>query len=348
MIKQFLILSWNHNIVESSFLDTISLSKKEISLIQTSLLNNNSIIELSILQTCNRIEFYFITENFENIEFWIYNQYNSVLVKNINFKNYKPIIFVQKEAINHFCRLSSGLESMAIGERQILQQVKISSDAIYTKNSMSVLKQIYSLAISCAIEVHKQTKLDFKSSIGQSAVEVALKTILNPQKILIIGAGNMATLIANSLAENNIKQITISNRSDDKGKVLANDFNIFYRSLKIAISELSSFDIVFTATSSEKKIISKDILLRSNLTKKSILFVDISIPRNIDPNIKEVDGMNLLDMDSIKNHKSDLSQSQKSTLVAAQKIINYLTSKNAIIVDNNDVYDSIFLGLDKQ
>jgi len=237
---------------------------------------------------------------------------------------------------------------MAIGERQILQQVKISSDTIYTKNSISILKQIYSLAVSCAIEVHKQTKLDFESSIGHSAVELSLKTISNPKKILIIGAGNMASLIANSLVKNNIKQITISNRSDDKGKVLANDFNIFYRPLKVAISELSSFDIVFTATSSEKKIISKDILLRSNLTKKSILFVDISIPRNIDPNIKEVDGMNLLDMDSIKNHKSDLSQSQKSTLVAAQKIINYFTSKNGIIVDNNDVYVPICLGLDKQ
>jgi len=261
-----------------------------------------------LLQTCNRIEIYFDSNSIENLED----------LKN-DFKSFDCII--GKEAIIHLLRLASGLESMIVGEDQIIGQIKKSH---YTAKkfgrSTKYLDTIFLKAIHVGQRVRSETNINKGGvSIASAAIELIEKTIgLNNKNILIIGAGEIGTLVAKVLIDKNIKAILVANRTYERAKLLAEKLRgmaIHFDKLKEA---LNFSDIIICATASPHKILDKNIL--ANVKGKKII-VDIANPRDVDDNVRELDNIKLYTIDDLKCVSQENIEKRKREIPLVERII---------------------------
>jgi len=261
-----------------------------------------------LLQTCNRIEIYFDSNSIENLEY----------LKN-DFKSFDCI--TDKEAIIHLLRLASGLESMIVGEDQIIGQIKKSH---YTAKkfgrSTKYLDTIFLKAIHVGQRVRSETNINKGGvSIASAAIELIEKTAgLNNKNILIIGAGEIGTLVAKVLIDKNIKAILVANRTYERAKLLAGKLRgiaIHFDKLKEA---LNFSDIIICATASPHKILDKNIL--ANVKGKKVI-VDIANPRDVDDNVRELDNIKLYTIDDLKCVSQENIEKRKREIPLVERII---------------------------
>lgn len=263
------------------------------------ILENEGFDEVVILSTCNRSEIFALTsEDKFSDEFFVkfFENYFSL-------DGLSSFIFVKKDldAINHLFSLTCGLDSLIVGEDQILGQV---SDAYETSLSLGFCKKILSEALKRAINLSKNIKSDSNiSHIPLSLPYIAVKKAqefddLSNKKALVVGIGNIGKLCIENLMETGA-DVYISNWNMDKSIKIQKEYeNINIISYEKIQENLGDMDFVFSATASPHLVLKKEHFKNIN---KEINIFDLALPRDCDPEISKISNVNLLDIDSIKD-----------------------------------------------
>ena len=284
------------------------------------LYNYNNIDECLILKTCNRIELYIVSESKKDLLIEI--------AKKLNFSFDITDFYDKEDTINHLMRLSCGLESMIIGEDQILGQIK---DFYSLAKKLKTVGPILSLVFHKIIQVGKRARTETKInkgsvSIGSAAVDLAEKYLidLKGKIILIIGVGEIGILVAKALSDRELDGIYISNRTFEKAKKIADELGgkaIKFESLN---NYLKIADVVISATSAPHYILfKKDI---ENIMKyrknKKLFIIDIANPRDIEDSVSTIENVTLCNIDNLKVLSLKTLETRKEEAKKVQKIIS--------------------------
>ena len=286
---------------------------------------------LIILSTCNRTEIYYEYENHVGEENKIFHLIMKCLVK---FKKYpeglSPYVSTKmgsSDVSRHLFRLISGLESMIIGEFQIVDQLK---DAFYFAKENNVVGPILERMFQKSFETGKYVRSN--TDIGKGAVSVSYAAVemistkyqLEDTKILCVGAGETSQLLVKHLLKKDVKEILITNRTEAKGKRFAETYDLETLPFKKMLSEINKVDVIVFSTSSDKPLITKEDINKSYDTKKNknTLFIDLSVPRNIDENISLIESIELINIDNLKDIVNKNYNKRKAEIDKSQKIID--------------------------
>ena len=299
-------------------------------LVFNNLLKKNVGVEgLMIISTCNRTEIYFEFENhFGQEKKFLHN----VIKELVEFKKYRdslsPFLINYTSSLqvaNHLFRLVSGLESMIIGEFQIVEQLK---NAYYyaTRRKMlgPILKRMIQKALETGKYIRTNTGIDKGAvSVSYAAVEqITKKYDLKNSKFLCVGLGETSKLSVKHLHQKNIKKIKISNRSKEKGIKFCEDLGYEFVDFNDFKNEIHNSDVVFFSTSSNKKLLSKkDLSEIMNNRDKSLLIVDLSVPRNIPSNIN-IKNLEIVNVDNLKDAVNENYKKRKKEIIKAEEYID--------------------------
>ncbi|UCF87495.1 MAG: glutamyl-tRNA reductase [Nitrospiraceae bacterium] len=262
--------------------------------------------ESIILSTCNRVEIYANVNNpesgTENLKKFISDFHKipgDVLEKSL-------YSFTGKKALTHIFRVASSLDSMIVGEPQILGQMKDAFDfALKQKSTSVLLNKMMKKSISVAKKVRTDTKIGESAvSISFAAVELAKKIFedLSAKTFILIGAGEMAELAARHLIESGVRDVLVTNRTYERAEELAHEFHGKAVEYESFLQELVHTDIVICSTGAPHYILHKDQMhqIMKQRKNKPVFIIDISVPRNIDPQINDIDNIYLYDIDDLQ------------------------------------------------
>jgi len=291
-------------------------------------LNNYPVINgCVILSTCNRTEIYAAPSELDeglNASWDFLSTHSKVSISDIKRCTYTHTLY---DTIRHLFRVASGLDSMILGETQILGQVKQAYQlACRYKASNRILNTLFQQAIAIGKRVRTETGIDQNPvSISYAAVELARQHLgcLKGKSILVIGAGKMSALTVKYLVDKEIAGVIVSNRSYQRAVTMARDFggmavrfNELYKYLKLA-------DIVISCTSASHYVlraeeVAETIRLRQN---RPLFMIDIAVPRDIEPAVANLKGVTLYDIDDLQNVVDSGLNERKKAAISAERII---------------------------
>ncbi len=284
--------------------------------------------EVAVLSTCNRVELYTCVSNTasaaENIKNFLSGFHN---VARSDFEK-SLYIHTDTDAVRHILRVGSSLDSMVVGEPQILGQLKNAFDFALSKKTTGVLlNKLMKKAISTAKRVRTETRIAENAvSISFAAVELAKKifTDLSGKSFMLLGAGEMAELAARHLVNNGVTDVKVANRTYERGCELAKEFNGKAVKFEEFLNELIHTDIVICSTGASTYILLKDHMQKvmKERKHKPVFIIDISVPRNIDPEINKIDGVYLYDVDDLQGVVDTNMLERKKEAEKAEKIID--------------------------
>lgn len=262
--------------------------------------------EVGIMSTCNRLEIYAVVKETEQGVKEI-SQFLAE-ISHIPLQKLRRHLFIllHQDAIRHLMRVSAGLESLVLGEGQILAQVKNTHKLATKYHGMSrLLDRLFKQAISAGKRVRTETNIGTGAvSISSAAVELVDMKIedLSCQKVCIIGAGKMSRLLVQHLSSKGVSNIAIVNRSVSRSQELAKQFpqvTLQLHSLEEMMMVVSQSDIVFTSTGATQPILDKNNLCPLQVSQ-SIMLVDISVPRNVASDVTDLDFIVSYNVDDLK------------------------------------------------
>ncbi len=333
------VIGINHNLSPIGIREKVSFTDtKKIE--ATNILLDKDLREVVILSTCNRSEIYISCEEIEVGIDIVKNFYEEFFQLN----EVSLYLFSKKdnEAIEHLFNVTSGLDSLVIGEDQILGQVKGAHElAMKIGSSKKLFNKLFREAITTAKEVKTVTKISQQplsiSYIGIKLLKEKIKNLQN-KNILIIGLGKMNLLTIKHLEEENVGTIYIANRSIEKFKEIQKLYNnIEYVEYKDRYNILkdNQIDIVISATSSPHLVIKKEEIIN---IKRSIYFMDLALPRDIDFKIKDMENMELYCIDDLKNIQSENDEirvrlSKEAHKIIVNKINEFIEWRDISIID---------------
>lgn len=288
--------------------------------------NCHKIDGAAILSTCNRTEFYYQSDedNSDTLIEWIADD------KKIHPKEFTPYLYnhTDSQSIRHMFRVACGLDSMVLGEPQILGQMKTAYQAAYEAGTLGKhLGKLFHHTFSAAKKVRTDT------AIGSSPVSVAFAAVqlaqqifdsLSGQTALLIGAGETIELTARHLSQNNIGRIIIANRTYDNAHTLASQFNGFAIELSEIPKHLAEADIVISSTGSQLPILGKGSV-ESAIKKrkhKPMFMVDLAVPRDIEAEVEQLRDVYLYTVDDLQNTIEQNLDSRRKAAVQAEEIID--------------------------
>lgn len=291
-----------------------------------------------ILNTCNRTEIYSVADRGESIEGII------LLLKDISsdVENYLEISS-GNEAIRHLFRVASGLESLIIGENQILAQLKNNYFECKSECSTdSLLDIIFTQSIRVGKRVRTDTNVSKGGvSVGSAAVKLAEKIFgsLHGKKILIVGAGEMSCLIANSLFSKNVEGIYVSNRNYETAKNIAETIGGLALKFDYLMDHIKVSDLVITATSAPHTIIHTDEIKEIMKERsKDLVIIDIAIPKDVDDSVGNIEGVHLYNIDSLsdiarENMEARREEAEKASLIVEDELKKLETNLRGMFVE---------------
>lgn len=293
-------------------IETMEKVSKDLKKLFSTLKEQIDIKEYIEINTCNRYEYFLYTDDYNELDLDCENKY--------------VIIQYSDEAVLHLFRMTSGLESLIIGEDQILGQVKDSKRKSEKEGHCGKkLDAVFTKAIHVGQVVRNKTKINQGSiSIGSAAVDLAEENLgdLQDKNVLVIGAGKMGTLVAKALAEKNLKAIFVANRTYYKAIKLAKELDgeaILFDNLE---EKLLNADLVISSTGAPHAIINKARLLKvfDEKIPKKIVFIDIANPRDIEEDVKEI-GIDLFNIDDLRGIAEKNKNLREKEVIEAEKII---------------------------
>ena len=299
----------DHKIADIQSMESIS---KDIDDLFWKLQDKYSIGEYVEISTCNRKEYY------------LKNDYISEDDELLSHENQNIIIEYGESAVMHLLRMTSGLESMIVGEDQILGQVKDAKNkAIKNRHCGRGLDAVFTKAIHVGQVVRNKTNINKGSvSIGSAAIDLAEKHIgsLDDKSVLVIGAGKMGKLVAKALAEKDLNAIFVANRTYYVAVELAEDLGgqaILFNELE---KYLATADLVISATSAPHAIITKKRLMDIDMDYENVMMVDIANPRDISEDVSDL-GVKLFNIDDLREIADANTQLRIKEFGEAENII---------------------------
>lgn len=301
-----IVTGFNHETAPVELRERMTFSVEGLGRSLQRLRNTKSILECVILSTCNRMELYVVSDQphtgrhfskvFLESEFGIPKE---EFVNNLYVKE-------DDHAVHHLFRVVSGLDSMVLGETQILGQVK---DAFVTAQAEKVTGTIFNQLFKQALTLGK--RIQSTTEIGQNAVSVSYAAVELGKKmfstftgktVLLLGAGETGELTAKHLVESGADRVIVLNRTFAKAKEVADRFHGEARPFHRLVESIQEADIVVSSTGAPKAVIAKNTVESAVNKRLSPLFlIDIAVPRDIDPAIHGLDNVFLYDIDDLKD-----------------------------------------------
>ena len=301
-----LVAGLNHNTADIEVREKVAFNGSKLQEGLLELKNLPHVDEVVILSTCNRMELYAGVKDTEkaseSIKIFISEFHNidrSLLDKAI-------YVYDDVDAVRHIFRVASSLDSMVIGEPQILGQLKEAFEfALEKKTTGILLNKLMKKAISVAKRVRSETRIAENAvSISFAAVELAKKifTDLSAKVFMLLGAGEMAELAAKHLMSNGVKEVIVANRRYERACELAKEFSGRPVALDNFLREMVHSDIVICSTGAPNYIVVKEQMQKVMKERKQrqVFIIDISVPRNIDPKINDLDNVYLYNIDDLQ------------------------------------------------
>jgi len=316
-----------HKIARVPLMEAVAFKDNEKALAEIRSLEN--VEECLLLQTCNRIEIYVVTEEVEKAVNLVKDYWLKRVLAHAEEASKAIETSIDNEAFNHLLRVTSGLESMVIGEDQVLNQVwNAYLEAENAKTVGPILKHLFNRSIAVGRRVRNETGINKGAvSIGSAAVELAATLLgnLEDKKILVMGAGEIGTLVAKALARRCLSPIFIANRTHERAVKLAEElagkavmFNQFEEVLVDA-------DVVICSTSAPHYLLTKEMvsrLMKQRTNKNDLVIIDISNPRNVEKTVQEVAGTKLYNIDDLQLIAEKNKQERQKNIEKAVKILN--------------------------
>lgn len=279
---------------------------------------SEGIESLIVTSTCNRTEIYGFAEHpFQLIKLICENSNGTV-------EAFQQVGFVYKnqEAVNHMFRVGTGLDSQILGDFEIISQLKTS---VNESKSLGLINTFLDRLINAVLQASKKIKTDTEISSGATSVAFAsvqyiIKNVENigTKNILLFGTGKIGRNTCENLVKHTKNEhITLINRTKDKAEKLAGKLNLIVKDYSELHLELQKADVVVVATGAQNPTIDKAIL---NL-KKPLLILDLSIPKNVHENVKDLNDVTLIHMDHLSQMTDETLEKRKSHIPAAEAII---------------------------
>lgn len=325
-MPKIILIGANHKTAPVELREKLSFSIEE-TLTALKLLNQDEDIKESLLfSTCNRTEILYIPETGEQIDkiiAFIAQQ------RKIDVSEFKDALYIYRddEAIRHLFKVASSLDSMVVGEPQILGQIKQSYRVAVEHNASGVLlNRLMHKTFNIAKKVRKETGIgDNAVSISYAAIELANKIFsdLSQKTVMLLGAGEMAELAVEHLISNRVKHLLVANRTFKNALTLAQKFNGEAVKFEEREDALKDVDIIISSTGATDYVLTKDQVKKAMKKRKynTLFFIDIAVPRDIDPDINTISNAYVYDIDDLKNIvESNIEQRGKETVKAERFI----------------------------
>jgi glutamyl-tRNA reductase len=285
--------------------------------------------EVALLSTCNRLEVYVVTSETEpGVREVIQFLSESSKIPLSQLRSYL-FTLLHQDAVMHLMRVSAGLESLVLGEGQILAQVKTMHKlGQQYKGVGRILNQFLKQAVGAGKRVRTETSIGTGAvSISSAAVELAQLEADNLSlcRVAIIGAGKMSRLLVQHLIAKGATHITIVNRSRARAEELANQFKdaqIHIHLLEEMMSVIAASDIVFTSTSATEPIVDRAKLESVLSPSHSLMLFDISVPRNVDSDVNELSNVQAFNVDNLKAVVAQNQESRRKMAMEAEAILD--------------------------
>ncbi len=280
--------------------------------------------EAAILSTCNRTELYLAADcPPAAVAGWMAGYHR---LERDELQRYLYTL-PREQAVRHAFRVASGLDSMVLGEPQILGQMKQAARAAESAGTLgTVLHRLFQRTFAVAKEVRSTTRVGSASvSMAAAAVKLAARIFpsLKDQRVLLVGAGEMIELCATHFAAQAPARIAVANRTLERAQALAHRFNGEALELKSLPERLHEFDIVVSSTASSLPILGKGLVERALRARRRrpMFMVDLAVPRDIEPEAAELDDVFLYTVDDLAHIVSENRNARRSAVEQAEAII---------------------------
>ena len=321
---QLFALGVNHRTAPLDVRERIAFSSETLPVALQDFARSEGIREAAIVSTCNRTEVYCNGGEASNAVRWLagYHQLKPQQVE--------PFVYLlpQEGAVNHAIRVASGLDSMVLGEPQILGQMKQAVRSAEKAGTLgSVLHKFFQLTFSIAKEVRSQTDIG-ANSVSMAAASVKLAERIYPaigeQRVLFIGAGEMIELCATHFAAQHPRGTTFANRTFERAQELAKKFEGTPQTLSDLPSYIAAHDIIVTSTASPLPIIGKGLVERALKVRRHrpVLMIDLAVPRDVEAEVGKLDDVFLYTVDDLGKVVEQGFDLRKAAVSKAETIIS--------------------------
>jgi len=318
----------NHKTAPVELRELVAFGGHNIDEVMNSIRSIKDIKESMVLSTCNRVEILFTTDKEKKakesvIEFL--SHISGIKKEELGSTLY---IYDNEEAIRHIFRVGASLDSMIVGEPQILGQVKEAYRiAVNHKSSSVILNRLMHRTFSLAKKIRTETDISGSAvSVSFAAVELGKKIFgdLQGKEVLLIGAGEMAELAATYLLNNRIAKILVANRTFSRAVELADHFHGKAISFEEISDQLLVVDVVITSTASPEPVISLNQVKNTMRRRKNrpLFFIDIAVPRDVEPQVNGIENVFVYDIDDLTGIVESNINKRKGEAVKAERMVD--------------------------
>ncbi|MBD1371800.1 glutamyl-tRNA reductase [Hazenella sp. IB182357] len=300
-----IVIGFNHKTAPVEIRERLVFSEQRLDLAIRTLRDMKSVLECVIVSTCNRMELYLVCDQLHTGEYYAKTFLESWFrIPREEFVSHLYILHNQ-DAVSHLLHVVCGLDSLVIGETQILGQVKQAFFAAQAQQATgTVFNTLFKQAITLGKKVHTETEIGQNAvSVSYAAVELGKKLFdsFRNRTILLIGAGKMSELTAKHFHAAGATRVLVINRTFAKAQEMAAKFQGEARNWDQLMPSLKEADIVVSSTGAGEPILTKESVEPVIKTRRSLLFlIDIAVPRDIDPAIHQIEQAFLYDIDDLK------------------------------------------------
>ncbi|CAM4168831.1 MULTISPECIES: glutamyl-tRNA reductase [Bacillus cereus group] len=331
-----LVVSVNYRTAPVEFREKLTFQAAELEQAMTTLQNQKSVLENVIVSTCNRTEIYAVVDQLHTGRYYIKKFLADWFQLEIEEVAPYLTIFEQDGAIDHLFRVTCGLDSMVVGETQILGQIKDSFlEAQQVKATGTIFNELFKQVVTLAKRAHSETTIgESAMSVSYAAVELGKKIFgeLTDCHVLILGAGKMGELALQNLYGSGAQKVTVMNRTFTKAEVMAEKYMGHAKPLSELQCALLEADILISSTGASEYVITKEMMTKVEKMRsgRPLFMVDIAVPRDIDPAIDELEGSFLYDIDDLQgvveaNRAERLKEAEKIQFMIEEEIVLFKT-----------------------
>ena len=321
---QLYALGLNHHTAPLAIRERVAFQPEKLALALYDLAHAESVREAAILSTCNRTELYFAAEQPQHAADWL-ARFHHVALNDVS-----PYLYAypQRDAIRHVFRVASGLDSMVLGEPQILGQVKDAVRHAEQAGTMgTLLHKLFQNTFAVAKEVRSTTAIGANTvSMAAAAVNLTARIFerVADQHVLFIGAGEMIELCAAHFAGAQPKSMTVANRTEERALALASRFGAQTMRIDQIGDALARFDVVVSCTAAPLPIVGLGMVERAVKVRRHrpIVMVDLAVPRDIEPEVGELDDIFLYTVDDLAQVVDAGMESRQQAVIEAEQIIS--------------------------
>ena len=328
-------VSINHRTADVALREKVAFKDDAMRSANVDLYETKSILENVILSTCNRTEVYAVADQIHTGRYYIQRFLARSFGLDVEDIKDMTEVKVGDEAVKHLLQVTSGLDSVVLGETQILGQIRNAFFLAQEEDTTgTIFNHLFKQAITFAKKAHNETDIaDNAVSVSYAAVELSKKVFgkVNNKQALIIGAGDMSELSLLNLIGSGVTDITIVNRTLSKAQDLAMKHHVKFETKESLPKLLADVDIVISSTSSENYIVTNEMLQSISTERKhdSLVMIDIAVPRDIEPNIDTIHDMFSYDVDDLKGLvDANLRERQLAAEQIIQNIPNEIEAHN--------------------